>query len=116
MLIKNGELITKNQDFLTHNDYFGSIVENLNSFQWNEQDGGINSKYVETITENFKNHSSCKIIKQHFKYHNLSIFTHTTVEEAKKFIHDLKNNKAAGGEIPVKIFKSCCCIFGILIN
>ena len=37
---KNGELIIKNQDFLTLNNYFGSIVENLNSFQWNEQDGG----------------------------------------------------------------------------
>lgn len=32
MLSENGELIIKNQDFLTLNDYFGSIVENLSYF------------------------------------------------------------------------------------
>ena len=38
MLNENGELVMKNQDNAnTFNDYFRSIVKNLNLFQWNEQ-------------------------------------------------------------------------------
>ena len=104
MLSENGELIMKNQDIAnTFNDYFGSITENLNLFQWNEHNGEIHSKNVETIIEKFRNHPSCKIIKKHFKNHITFTFRHATAGEVKKVIHDLKNNKAAGGEIPVKI-------------
>ena len=63
MLSENGELIMKNQDIgNTFNDYFGSAVEKLNLVQWNEHNGEIHSKNVETILENFKNHPSCKIV------------------------------------------------------
>ena len=103
MLSENGELIMKNQDNANiFNDYFGSIVENLNLFRWNEYNGEIHSKIVETITENVKNHSSCKIIKKHFKNHITFTIRHVTTGKVKKIIHDLKNNKAAGGEIPSK--------------
>ena len=34
----------------------------------------------------------------------------------KKVIHDLNNNKAGGGKIPVKNWKNCSCIFDILKN
>ena len=45
MLSKNGELIMKNQDIAnTFSNYFGSIVENLDLFQWNHHNGDINSK------------------------------------------------------------------------
>ena len=48
MLSKNGELIMKNQGIAnTFNDYFESIVENSNLFQWNEHNGEIHSKNVE---------------------------------------------------------------------
>ena len=48
MLSKNGELIMKNQGIAnTFNDYFESIVENSNLFQWNEHNGEIYSKNVE---------------------------------------------------------------------
>ena len=48
MLSKNGELIMKNQGIAnTFNDYFESIVENSNLFQWNEHNGEIHSKNVQ---------------------------------------------------------------------
>ena len=63
ILSENGELIMKNQDIAnTVHDYFGSVVKNLNLFQWNEHNGEIHSKNVETINENFQNRPSCKII------------------------------------------------------
>ena len=54
------------------------------------------------MIEDFKNHSSCEIIKQYFKNQITFTLRHVTTQ---KVIHDLKNNNAAGGEIPVKIFK-----------
>ena len=39
---------------------------------------------------------------------------HVTTDEVKKVIHDLKNNKVATGEIPVKILKNCGCVLDIL--
>ena len=117
MLSENGELIMKNQDIAySFNDYFGSVVENLNLFQWNEHNGKIYSKNAETIIENFKNHPSCKIIKKHFKNHSTFTFRDVITDELKKVIHDLKIDKAAGGKIPVKILKNCGCIFDILKN
>ena len=48
MLSKNGELIMKKQGIAnTFNDYFESIVENSNLFQWNEHNGEIHSKNVQ---------------------------------------------------------------------
>ena len=73
-------------------------------------------KNVETIIENFKNHPSCKIIKQHFKNHITFTFRHVTTDKVKKVIHDLKNNKAADGKIPFKILKTFGCIFDISKN
>ena len=111
MVTENGELIMKTQDIVnTFNDYFGSFVENLNSFQRKEHYGEIHLKNVETIIENFKNHPSCKIVKKLFKNHTTYTFRHPVTDEVKKIIHDLKN-KAAGGESPVKILKNCVCIF-----
>ena len=117
MFSENSELIMKNQDIAnTLNDYFWSIVKSLYLFQWNEHNGEVFSKNVETIIENFRNHSSSKIIKKHFKNHITFTFRHVTTDEVKKIIHDLKNNKAASGEILVKILKNCGCIFDILKN
>ena len=89
MLSKNGELIMKNRDIAnTFNDYFGSTNENLNLFQWNEYNGEILPKNVETIIESFKNHPSCKIIKKHFKNYVTFTFRHVATEKVKKVIHD----------------------------
>ena len=44
-----------------------------------------------------------KIIKKHFKNHITFTFRHVTTDEVKNVILDFKNDKAASGEIPVKI-------------
>ena len=45
-LSENDELIIKNQGISnTFNDYFGSVVENLELFQWNEHNG-ISKMYL----------------------------------------------------------------------
>lgn len=107
----------KNQDIVhTFNDYFRLIVENLNLFQWNEHNDEVHWKKVETITENFKKHPTCRMIKQHLKNRNIFTFRHLAIDEVKKVFHDLKNNKVVGGEILVKILKSCGCIFDIFKN
>ena len=55
-----------------------------------------------------------KIIKKHFKNHITFTFRHVTTDEVKNVILDFKNDKAASGEIPVKILKNCGCIFDTL--
>ena len=101
--LKNGELITKNQDIAnTCNNHFGSTVEKLNLFEWNKQNGDLKSINIETTIQNVKSHPSCKIIKQHFKKQNTCSRRHVTVDEIKKVMDYLKNDKATGGEIPVK--------------
>ena len=108
MFSENSELITKKQDVVNiFNYYFGSVVENLRLFQWNEYNGEIHSKNVETIVKNFKNYPSCRIIKKHFKNHIKFIFRYVTTDDVKNVILDFKNNKAASSEIPVKILKIC---------
>ena len=52
-----------------------------------------------------KSHPSCKIIKHHVKNRITFTFRGVATDEVKKVVHDLKNIKAAGGEIPVKILK-----------
>ena len=44
-----------------------------------------------------------KIIKKYFKNHITFTFRHVTTDEVKNVILDFKNDKAASGEIPVKI-------------
>ena len=86
---------------------FGTIVEKLNLFQWHEHSRDLNSKNVETINENLKNHPNIKKIKQHFKNTTLSLsLKHVTTYKVKKVTLDFKNDKAAGGEINRQISKN----------
>ena len=69
MLNEDGELILKNKEIAnTFNDYFGSIVENLNLERWVE-DSNSNSvinhrNNVNDIIKKYNNHPSIKIIKK----------------------------------------------------
>ena len=66
MLNEDGELILKNKEIAnTFNDYFGSIVENLNLEHWDE-DSNSYSKI------NHRNNQSIKNIKK--KYKNIKKF------------------------------------------
>ena len=56
------------------------------------------------------------MLKQHFKNHITFTFRHVRTDDVKKVVHDLKNNKAAGHEITVKILKDRGCLFDNLKN
>ena len=56
------------------------------------------------ITYKFRDHPSIVNIKKRYKVKGNFSFKLATAEEIKAVIKDLPTNKAAGGEIPVKIF------------
>ena len=110
MLNEDGELILKNKKIAnTFNDYFGSIVENLNLEHWDEDSysySGINHRNnVKYIIKKYSNHPSIKNIKKKYKNINKNSFRQVTTDEIKKVIKDLKTSKSVGGEIPIQILK-----------
>ena len=71
VLNENGELILKNKEIAdTFNNYFGSIVDNLNlqhrNKSWDMTSLGIRSKDLNYIIKKYRNHPSIKIIKENF--------------------------------------------------
>ena len=73
VLNEDGELILKNKEIAnTLNDYFGSIVENINLEHWDEDSNsysGINDRnYIKDITKKYSNHPSIKNIKKKYKH------------------------------------------------
>ena len=63
-----GELILKNREIAdSFNNYFGSIVDNLNLQHWNESSDmsslGVRSKDLNYIIKKYRNHPCIKIIK-----------------------------------------------------
>ena len=68
VLNENGELILKNKEIAdTFNNYFGSIVDNLNLQHQNESSDmlslGVRSKDLNYIINKYSNHPITKIIK-----------------------------------------------------
>ena len=73
VLNEDGELISKNKEIAnTSNDYFGSIVENLNLEHWDEDSNsysGINHRNnVKDFIKKYSNHPSIKNIKKKYKH------------------------------------------------
>ena len=94
MILKNEEIAK------TFNDYFGSIVENLN-LHYREDKNSVpsnSSNKINDIIKNFENHPSIYNIKT--KYRGISKFSFqpVTIEEVKNIVRALKTNKAVGGE------------------
>ena len=91
-----GNLILKNEEIAkTFNDYFGSIVENLNLHYWEDKNSvpSNSSNKINDIIENFENHPSIYNIKT--KYRGISKFSFqpVTIEEVKNMVRALKTNK-----------------------
>ena len=121
VLNEDGELILKNKEIAnTFNDYFGSIVENLNLEHWDEDSNsysGINHRNnVKDIIKKYINHPSIKNIKKKYKNINKFSLRQVTTDEVKKVIKDLKTNKSVGGEIPIQILKESEFTFECLKN
>ena len=91
----------------TFNEYFETIViEDLPLYYWKHNSELLSStKYFDRIKTIIKNHPSTKGIKKQFQNFGNFSFRVESLEEAKKVIQDLKNNKSTGGEIPVHILK-----------
>ena len=121
VLNEDGELILKNKEIAnTFNDYFGSIVENLNLEHWDEDSNsysGINHRNnVKDIIKKYSNHPSIKNIKKKYKNIKKFSFRPVTTDEVKKVIKDLKTNKSTGGEIPIQILNESKFTFECLNN
>ena len=121
VLNEDGELILKDKEIAnTFNDYFGSIVENLNLQHWDEDSNShsvINHRNnVNDIIKKYNNHPSITIIKKKYKNINKFSFRPVTTDEVKKVIKDLKTNKSVGGEIPIQILKESEFTFECLKN
>ena len=60
---------------------------------------------IDNIASKFKTHPSIVKIKKYFKINTTFSFSPTSKDEIVAIIKDLQNNKATGGEIPLKILK-----------
>ena len=68
VLNEKGELIFKNREIAdSFNNYFGSIVDNLNLQHWNESSDmpslDVRSKDLNYMINKYRNHPSIKTIK-----------------------------------------------------
>ena len=99
VLNEDGGLILKNKTIAnTFNDYFGSLVENLNLEHWDEYSNShlfINHRNnVNDIIKKYMNCPSMKNIKKKYKNINKFSFRPVTTDEVKKVVKDLKTNKS----------------------
>ena len=107
----------KNKKFAdVFNSYFQSITDSLDLFEWLL--GSTDQIYdsVDRIIDSFRFHSSIKNIKRNYKISNKFSFKPFTEEFVKDIVNDLSLNKAAGGEMPLKILKKCDLCFHFLTN
>ena len=71
---------------------------------------------VERIIDSFRFHPSIKNIKLNYKITGKFFFKPVSKEFVKDNVNDLSSNKAAGGDIPVKILKEYDFSFHFLTN
>ena len=117
LLIEKDELLQKNKKVAdVFNSYFQSITDSLDLFEWPL--GSVDQIYdsVERIIDSFRFHPSIKNIKLNYKITGKFFFKPVSKEFVKDIVNDLSSNKAAGGEIPLKILKECDFSFHFLTN
>ena len=70
---------------------------------------------VDRIMDSFRFHRSIKNIKRNYKIKNKFSFKPVSAEFVRDIVNDLSSNKAAGGEILLKILKECDFSFHFLV-
>ena len=108
LLIEKDELLLKNKKVAdVFNSYFQSITDSLDLFEWplGSKDQIYDS--IDRIIDSFQFHPSIKNIKRNYKITSKFSFKPVSEEFVKDIVNNLSSNKAAGGEIPVKILKEC---------
>ena len=117
LLIEKGELILKNKKAAdVFNPYFQSTTDSLDLFEWPL--GSTDQIYgsVDRIIDSFRFHPSIKNIKRNYKITSKFFFKSVSEEFVKDIENDLSSNKAAAGEILVKILKEWEFSFHFLTN
>ena len=121
MLPEKGEILLKNDAIAnTFSNFLDSLVKSINLFKWPDisWDSTILSSVLDRIDRiilKYKFHPSIISIKQHIPHIDKFSFRFVTLEDVR-LINDLKNNKAAGGDIPLKLLKECDCTYEKLTN
>ena len=98
------------------NSYFQSITDSLDLLEWHL--GSTDQIYdsIDRIIYSFRFHLSIKNIKRNYKITKKFSFKPVSEEFVKDIVNNLSSNKAAGGEIPLKILKECDFSFHFLTN
>ena len=113
MLTKNEELLLKDKDVAdTLNEYFGSILESLDLYEWEGEISDLdlndsNQDYLDIIIRKYEKHPNIQMVKQNFRIPKKFSFQLVSKDEVKNFIKNLKNSKSVGEEIPTKILREC---------
>ena len=110
LLIEKDELLLKNKKVAdVFNSYFQSITDSLDLFKWplGSKDQIYDS--IDRIIDSF-------VTKRNYKITSKFSFKPVSQEFVKDIVNNLSSNKAAGGEIPVKILKECDFSFHFLTN
>ena len=96
-------------------------MKSINLFKWPDisRDSAILSSVHDRINKiilKYKFHPNIISIKENIHYIEKFSFRFVTLEDVRLIIKDLKNNKAAGGDIPLKLLKECDFTYEKLIN
>ena len=117
LLVKKDEILLKNAKVAdVFKPCFQSIIDSLDLFEWSL--GSTDQIYdsVDRIIDSFRFNPSIKNIKRNYKITNKFSFKPVLEEFVKDIVKDFSSNKAAGGEIPLKILKECDFSFRFLAN
>ena len=113
MFKENGEILLKNGVIAnTFSKLFDSLVKSIDLFKWPDisWDSTILSTVLDRIDRvilKYKFHPSIISIKQNLRHVEKFSFRFVPLEDARLIIKDLKNNKAARGDISLKLLKEC---------
>ena len=93
----------------------------INLFKWQDipWDSALLSSVfdrIDRIIVKYKFHPSIISIKQNIHHTEKFSFRFVTLEDVRLIIKDLKNNKAAGGDIPLTSLKECDFTYEKLTN
>ena len=95
----------------TFNSYFESIKDPIELFDWPLQPNIFYGR-MQSIVQTFSNHPSIIKIKQKIKLSKKFSFQYVSEATAWKVVKNMPSDKAAAGEIPVKVLKiSEICFF-----
>ena len=108
LLIEKDELLLKSKKVAdVFNSYFQSVTDSLDLFEWPLGSTDQICDSVDRIIDSFRFHPSINNIKRNYEITNKFSCKLVSEELVKDIVNDLSSNKAAGGEIPLKMLKEC---------